>query len=313
MSHFSVIVIGENVEQQLAPYHEFECTGTNDQYVQDVDVTEELAAQIADGSSLEDALDYYGLADKIVASEAEVQKVGDDCPHKYGYAIVQDGKLIKAVNRSNPNKQWDWWVVGGRWSGFLRAKPEADAKPDTDPTAPRKGSPGLMGAEADPTGVDVALKGDVDFDAMRDEAGAKAATLWDKAAAAKVAAGLAENATWTSWADVREQHPGNIDAARKAYNAQPAIQALEAVSGGSPFFNPDQFLASREVYVQAARDKACVPYAVVKDGQWIAKGEMGWFGMSDEKVSQEDWNRKVNDLFDSLPDDTLLTVVDCHI
>jgi hypothetical protein len=29
MSHFSVMVIGENVEEQLAPYHEFECTGVD--------------------------------------------------------------------------------------------------------------------------------------------------------------------------------------------------------------------------------------------------------------------------------------------
>lgn len=41
MSHFSVMVIGPNIEQQLAPYHEFECTGTDDQYVQDIDETAE--------------------------------------------------------------------------------------------------------------------------------------------------------------------------------------------------------------------------------------------------------------------------------
>src|SRR3546814_8966760 len=78
MSHFGVLVIGGNVEQQLAPYHEFECTGLNDQFVQDIDVTEELAARIVNGESLEDALDEYGLSDKIVDSEADVQKVGQE-------------------------------------------------------------------------------------------------------------------------------------------------------------------------------------------------------------------------------------------
>jgi hypothetical protein len=28
MSHFTVLVIGDNPEEQLAPYHEFECTET---------------------------------------------------------------------------------------------------------------------------------------------------------------------------------------------------------------------------------------------------------------------------------------------
>lgn len=44
MSHFSVMVIGPNVEAQLAPYHEFECTGKSDQYVQNVDETAEVLA-----------------------------------------------------------------------------------------------------------------------------------------------------------------------------------------------------------------------------------------------------------------------------
>ena len=47
MSHFSVLVIGENVDEQLAPYHEFECTGEDNQYVQPIDRTEEARAKYA--------------------------------------------------------------------------------------------------------------------------------------------------------------------------------------------------------------------------------------------------------------------------
>jgi hypothetical protein len=32
MSHFTVMVIGNDVDEQLAPFHEFECTGQDDQY-----------------------------------------------------------------------------------------------------------------------------------------------------------------------------------------------------------------------------------------------------------------------------------------
>lgn len=306
MSHFAVLVIGDNVEQQLAPYHEFECTGTNDQYVQDVDVTEEIAHGIAEGESLEEALDYYGLSDKIVASEAEVQKVGDDCPHKYGYAIVRDGQLIKAVNRTNPHRQWDWYQVGGRWSGFLKLKHGADGE---------LGSKGLMGSCASdgPGRADQTTKGAIDFDGMRDEAGQEAANRWDKAAAAKNAAGFTAEATWDSRQTVRERHPGDIEAARAAYNSQPAVAALKNAFKDHFFFEPDQFLISRDDYIQQARDRATVTYAIVKDGEWIAKGEMGWWGLSDDKVSEADWNRKVNEMLDALPDDTLITVVDCHI
>jgi hypothetical protein len=41
MSHFRVLVIGDDYEKQLAPYHQFECTGRDDKYVQDIDVLDE--------------------------------------------------------------------------------------------------------------------------------------------------------------------------------------------------------------------------------------------------------------------------------
>lgn len=39
MTHFTVLVIGDNPEDQLAPFHEFESTGRDDQYVSNVDFT----------------------------------------------------------------------------------------------------------------------------------------------------------------------------------------------------------------------------------------------------------------------------------
>lgn len=53
MSHFSVLVVldqkptKENIAPIMAPWHEFECTGWNDEYVQDVDKTEEAREQYA--------------------------------------------------------------------------------------------------------------------------------------------------------------------------------------------------------------------------------------------------------------------------
>lgn len=307
MSHFTVMVIGPNVEAQLQPYHEFECTGTNDEFVQDVDVTDEIRERMTgdDAETLEDALGYHGLADTIVDDESKVEKVGDECAHKYGYAIVKDGQLVKAVNRTNPNKTWDWWVVGGRWSGFLKLKPGADGE---------LGQRGLMGscANGGPGRADVAMKGSIDIAGMRDEAGNKAAATWDKAAAAKVSAGLDANATWESWEAVRAKHPGNIDAARTEYHAQPAKAAVAKVFD-SFFFDADALLVDRANYIEQARNRALSPYALVKDGQWFAKGRMGWWGMSDDKLTQDDWNRKVGELLDGLPDDTQITIVDCHI
>ena len=47
MSHFTVLVITPDnnpgtLEAALQPFHEYECTGIEDQYVVDVDVTDEV-------------------------------------------------------------------------------------------------------------------------------------------------------------------------------------------------------------------------------------------------------------------------------
>jgi hypothetical protein len=45
MSHFAVLVVGNDVEEQLAPFHEFECTGIVDEYVQDIDITNDVLTE----------------------------------------------------------------------------------------------------------------------------------------------------------------------------------------------------------------------------------------------------------------------------
>jgi len=118
MSHFTVLVVGENPEQQLQPFHEFECTGVNDEYVQSIDITQDVLNQIKE-SSFSDGLGYYGLDDRIVEDEADINLEHN---HKYGYAVVKNGNLIKAVKRTNPNARWDWYQLGGRWRGIFKIK-----------------------------------------------------------------------------------------------------------------------------------------------------------------------------------------------
>lgn len=310
MSHFTVIVIGNAVKEQLQPFHEFECTGSNDQFVQDVDVTEEMLASIAEGESIEEALSYHGIEDKIVDDESKVEKVGDECLHKYGYAIVKDGKLVKAVNRTNPNKKWDWWVIGGRWSGYFRLRPGAAGMAGTKSWTNR-------GKPSKPGYCDSARIGDIDFDGMRAEAGESAGKEWDLFH--KHVGDCVQG--FRKWDEVYKTE--DSEATRLEYHAQPLRKRIEELRSDMSLLSEDrefffwcraeEYLCDRDTFVQQARDRAIAPYAVVHEGRWLAKGEMGWFGFSDDKCTQEDWNRKVNELIDSLPADTWLTLVDCHI
>jgi len=58
---------------------------------------------------------------------------------------------------SNENAKWDWYELGGRWTGYFILKPGVSGI---------IGSPGLMTSSAKPGTADQALKKNVDFDAM---------------------------------------------------------------------------------------------------------------------------------------------------
>ena len=54
-------------------------------------------------------------------------------------------------------------------------------------------------------------------------------------------------------------------------------------------------------------------FAVLKDGEWFEKGEMGWWGVVHDKKDEELWVNELKKLVQGLPDDTLISIFDCHI
>lgn len=204
MSHFSVAVITKKEPTNdvllaaLEPYEEFECTGRETRFIQEVDQTDEMLRDYerhtspklrdADGilhdpyedrfyrdpsaEELEkhkpmigtgggggiswtskdwgdgkghrakvrfipDGMTEVRLPDKETKTFAEFikdwsgktvvpfgKKPDIKGKHKYGYVLTdKDGNVIKVIDRTNPNKKWDWYSVGGRYRGQLMAKP----------------------------------------------------------------------------------------------------------------------------------------------------------------------------------------------
>lgn len=226
MSHFSVLVIGDNVEEQLAPYHEFECTGLDDQYVKDIEIDlEELRSAYLKKKEYKEQTETFA---EYVSGYCgyEVVPFGKQpnlkMAHKYGYSLIDaGGNVVKIIYRTNPNAKWDWWVIGGRWSGMLKLKPKV--KPDKM----SYGEQAWLSNESRKIGyVDSARICDIDFDGMKSD---------------------------------------------------------------------------------------FKTYATVMNGKWLARGDMGWFGLSDEKLSEDEWAKKFRELLSSLDPNTRITVVDCHI
>lgn len=300
MSHFTVMVFGNNQEAQLAPYHEFECTGQDDEFVQEVSFLDEiLADQARLNYSVQEVAEYHGYENSIYTSELEAEQ-NLDGKAKFGYLIEQDGKIVKAVRRTNPNAKWDWYQLGGRWRGFFKAKPGVNGQAGTDGWS----APQLQNGH-----FDLLRKGDIDVEGMVQDAMNEAYAEYDKAMQ------IADGRELPSWKEIRERH-GNegIDAARSEYNSNPVIQDFNAAD--LRFWNDspgERYGMGREEFARRRASGVIMPYAFIYDGEWYAKGEMGWWGMSTDDMTQEQWNDKFMELFNSLPDDTLVGLYDCHI
>jgi hypothetical protein len=56
-----------------------------------------------------------------------------------------------------------------------------------------------------------------------------------------------------------------------------------------------------------------LPFNVVIDGKWYEKGEMGWWGITSNEMSEEEWNKKFFELIKNLPENAEVHNIDFHI
>lgn len=104
MSHYLVAVLhrkDQSVENLLAPYDE------NLQVEKRIEYSREQAIQVA--------REWYSDADKLTDDECW-QRMAKDAGEGMS---DEDGNIY---TQSNPRGYWDWWEVGGRWSGLLKLK-----------------------------------------------------------------------------------------------------------------------------------------------------------------------------------------------
>lgn len=187
----------------------------------------------------------------------------------------------------NPQSRWDWYAIGGRWSGMLRH---------------RNGS-----------GVDAARKCDLDLDGMRDEAAQSAADRYDRYRTI-----VDEYGEIVPWAALVEKHTNNkgvidFDAARDEFRAQPA---MDKIREADLMWHLDDLVAhDRDGYIEHARQGAVPGFATLtwKHG-WMEQGRMGWWGMSSAtQESEREYLAAANKVIDEAPDDAWFTIVDVHI
>lgn len=357
MSHFSVLVIGDNVAEQLAPYQENNMGDCPAQYMQFIDEeTEELNKYetgargmilLESGELLEPWDDRfknpnYKLFDdqrtkyvhpegskEVLVAFKSMYETFEIYMELYCGVKKRDEKMNRYGRWDNPNSKWDWYVMGGRWGGFF---------------TPKKGRIGLLGEPStfdkigkdlrDKTKADQILKRDVDFEAMIEEKKSEASARYDLTASIfnrHIKEGF--RIGWKNWSEFYESYAeqktetkNSIDFYREIYHAQPMQAAYKWLvsnrekldltkkeSEHLTWLELDPYNCTREKYIQRAADSALSTHAIVIDGKWYERGQMGWWGAVHDEKDKNQWNAEFKKLLDSVPEETLLTVIDCHI
>lgn len=187
----------------------------------------------------------------------------------------------------NPQAMWDWWTIGGRYASRLLLR-----------TGER---------------VSSARKGNIDFDGMQEAAHVEAGLRFDRVEKLVEEYGRPETFDY-----FLSKHNDDVAAARSEYWGQPFMRSITGDATLWLYENPvDGYCLHednpREAYAHSEALHSVPCYAWVEDGIWNARGKMGWFGFSDDTVSTTEWYEKVWEKLLELPDDTLVTIVDCHI
>ena len=233
MSHFTVAVLhrpDQSIDELLAPYDE----GLKvDRYVE---------------FTRQQAIDYVRKNNARMADKSD-----DECWQFFteGYdrdMVDEEGNLYTTYN---PQSRWDWWVVGGRWSGLLRLK--------------------------NGTTADSARIADIDFSPRKAQ----------------------YKACLRFWDVVVDHQPAGPDEKYFSIYTEDYYR---------------QYYGDRETYARHMTQFST--YAVVlPTGEWVQKGQMGWWGVSSETPDEaRAWEDNYMERFIKGQDPELvLTVVDCHI
>lgn len=285
MSHFCVLVVGNTeLESQMAPFNE-----------QPDEDSKFLKWSVY--NRVENESHYFG-------TKKEAKAYLKSLPPEAKY----DEPESEAISRSNPNAKWDWYEVGGRWAGFFKVKKGAIG---------RKGKQYNMGNKLVMTEdkADQLLKGDIDINFMRKEK--YEAALKDYDATLKAFDGDIPKIekTWDEF--IKDKSYTDFEKRREDYWNQPSMKRVKAAQDKNLIdiwgFDLLEYQCDRETFTQRAASDVLSTFAVLKDGVWYERGGMGWWGMVHDEKDQDKWNEEFMKLFNEISDETLLTLVDCHI
>lgn len=294
----------------------------------------DLGIDVADWIS-----EYYGYG------LLRIGKMPDPERHTYGRVVVgPDNQVVRVIKRTNPNGKWDWWQLGGRYTGRFEPGYDPEKDPENQETCFLCGGSGFRDDEAaaahrerDPgyscngcTGKgrspkwptqwanvgNVSRWGDVDLAALKaaqvaerraivEEIMVKAGFDFDLMEKAQCARSLAHE-VWRGLDGPRPRGGEYFDWLRTTQpDGELAARLREADIWDT--VDPPHGMTIADWIEEAP---ALSAYAFVKDGEWVTRGDVGWFGVT--TGDRDDWQARFDQMLASIPADHYVAIVDCH-
>lgn len=284
MSHFSVLIIGDNVDEQLAPYNESIKVAPYVEYTKEelIKKWREEIQEYERGTYAK----YLENPEKYIEENKwkpdHIKYVSEEFPKRlewtddevYNHQIKfyepeQIGENWEVYSTYNPKSKWDWYEVWGRWTGELVVK--QGVKPEAIKFSPFN-SDEFIERMTKENRANTALIKDIDLVKMKESVIKDLEKRYDE---------LESNSPYAIFVPHTERE--------YAYTHTKKEYTEKYYPGIFNFF------------------------AIVKDWVWYEKGTMHMFGMTSNHSEPEEWNKQVEKLISNLHPDTRLTVVDCHI
>ena len=180
----------------------------------------------------------------------------------------------------NPNAEWDWYEIGGRWAGRL-----------------------TVAKDCENCGTGTKSWGWGDVDPYETNDGYK-----------KVDSARIKDLIFPYYQQNYEEAKRFWEL---IVEGQPPLNDEEKEKIKWNFYKPSYFVNTykdKETYAEC--EAIFSTYAVIdKDGHWNAKGKMGWWGISNEEENQVvDYVKSYKkNVFDNAGENDYITIVDCHI
>ena len=236
----------------------------------------EVRPTLEEGADVDAAWREYVSArvarrDELEQQHEMYQQFNPECEDCQGHGI--------RTSTYNPQSKWDWWQIGGRWTGHW--------SPDYEP-------------EKDPRNTETCRM--CQGSGMRTDI----VELHGKLASGEWVAESERPAFAKDWtADDCHEYLGKTGCNSCQGKGTRSVWPTGWVS------HPGDTLPVAALLELDALDAST--FAVLTpEGEWVERGKMGWFGMCQDEQEVTDWVAQWKETLEQFPDH-IAVVVDCHI